>query len=249
MGLAYRATDRTDFRKLNMQKLPAPLLSGLSIAFDLDGTLVETAPDLVRVTSEVIATRGHGPVDYKLARAEVGYGSRKMLYTALNAVGDQVNEADMDDLQALFLKFYADSIDHLSHPFPGVEKTLITLNALGAELSVCTNKPGWLARPLMEKLNLSRHFVRIIGGDDVPRKKPDADHIFAAVGHRNSYRIIMVGDSWPDMRSAQNAKAFPILMTYGYTPLPQIRLRAGSRLSRFRDIVPALQARISAGRI
>jgi len=221
-------------------------LLGLSIAFDLDGTLVETAPDLVRVTSEVIATRGHAPVNYKLARAEVGYGSRRMLQTALEAAGDNVSETEMDSLQKLFLDLYANSIDQLSHPYPHVEDTLRILIAQGADLSVCTNKPGWLARPLLEKLKLDQYFTHIIGSDDVPRSKPDPDHIFAAVGHRDRSRIVMVGDSWPDMRAAHNARVWSILMTYGYTPLPQIRLRAGSRLSHFRDIVPTLLTRKTA---
>lgn len=220
----------------------APLY-GLSVCFDLDGTLVDTAPDLVRVTSEVIGTRGHGPVNYLKARAAVGYGSRRMITDALNAVGDTASPAEIDTLQANFLSRYANSLDELSVPFPGVEDTLKMLIQLGAELTVCTNKPGWLARPLLEKLKLDTYFARTIGGDEPPLKKPAAEHIFAAAGHRDTDRIVMVGDSWPDMRAAQNANAFAILMTYGYTPLPQIRLRAGSRLSRFRDIVPTLLTR------
>lgn len=230
-----------------MKNLSGQSLRGLSIAFDLDGTLVETAPDLVRVTSEVIATRGHGPVDYRRARAQVGYGSRKMLQTALAAAGDEVTTEELDALQSLFLDIYADSLDQLSTPFPGVVETLKILRTLGAELSVCTNKPGWLARPLLERLRLDSFFVRTIGGDDVPTKKPHADHIFAAAGHRNISNIVMVGDSWPDMRAAHNANVFSILMTYGYTPLDPKRLRAGTRLSQFRDIVPALTTRYDAG--
>ncbi len=207
--------------------------------------MVDTAPDLVRVTSEVIATRGHNPVNYRSARAAVGYGSRRMITDALTAVDDAASDAEIDTLQADFLKRYADSLDTLSTPFLGVEETLKQLIALGAELSVCTNKPGWLARPLLEKLQLDRYFVRTIGGDEPPQKKPAPGHIFAAAGHRDPSRIIMVGDSWPDMRAAQNARVHAILMTYGYTPLPQIRLRAGTRLSRFRDIVPTLLTRYS----
>ena len=221
-------------------------LSGVSIAFDLDGTLIDTAPDLVRVTNEVIATRGHGPVNYKLARAQVGYGSRRMIETALRAANDTISKSDLDALQAQFLSLYAETIDHLSRPFPQVEQTLLKLRNLGAELSVCTNKPGWLARPLMRKLNIDHHFIRIVGSDDVTRHKPSPDHIFQTVGHRQTSRIVMVGDSWPDMRAAHNANIFSILMTYGYTPKPQIKLRAGSRLSHFRDIVPTLLTRYKA---
>ena len=223
-----------------MKKIPPFSLSGLSICFDLDGTLIDTAPDLVRVTNEIIAKRGHGPVNYRKARNAVGYGSRRMLTDALGEAGDRATSAEIDKMQADFLETYANSIDALSLPFPGVEQTLQTLRRLGAELSVCTNKPGWLARPLLEKLKLEQHFVRTIGGDEPKYKKPAAGHIFEAAGHRDVSRIAMVGDSWPDMRSAQNANVFAILMTYGYTPLPQIRLRAGTRLSRFRDIVPTL---------
>lgn len=220
----------------------APLL-GLSVCFDLDGTLVDTAPDLVRTTNEVISTRGHGPVDYKLARSAVGYGSRRMITDALNAVSDVASDVEIDAMQADFLSRYANSIDELSTPFSGVEETLRLLIALGAELSVCTNKPGWLARPLLEKLKLDGYFARTVGGDEPAQKKPAPGHIFQAAGHRDPSRIVMVGDSWPDMRAAQNAQVFPILMTYGYTPVSQIRLRAGSRLSRFRDIVPTLITR------
>jgi len=223
-----------------MKKITCRPLAGLSICFDLDGTLVDTAPDLVRVTSEVIAGRGHGPVNYRKARNAVGYGSRRMIVDALNAVQDPATDLEIDQMQAEFLNLYAKTIDRLSKPFSGVEGTLTELRNLGAELSVCTNKPGWLARPLLDKLALTHHFIRTVGGDEPTRKKPAPDHIFEAAGHRDEARIVMVGDSWPDMRAAHNARVFAVLMTFGYTPVPQIRLRAGSRLSRFRDIVPTL---------
>ena len=215
-------------------------LTGLSVCFDLDGTVVDTAPDLVRVTNEVIAGRGHGPVNFRKARNAVGYGSRRMITDALGDVGDLATEAEVDKMQAEFLDRYANSIDALSTPFPGVEQTLKDLISLGADLSICTNKPGWLARPLLRKLDLDSYFTRIVGGDEPSQKKPSPEHIFESAGHRDSTRIIMVGDSWPDMRAALNANVHAILMTYGYSPVSQIRLRAGTRLSRFRDIVPTL---------
>ena len=223
-----------------MKKITNQPLTGLSVCFDLDGTVVDTAPDLVRVTNEVIAGRGHGPVNYRKARNAVGYGSRRMITDALGDVGDLATKAEVDKMQAEFLDRYANSIDALSTPFPGVEQTLKDLISLGADLSICTNKPGWLARPLLRKLDLDSYFTRIIGGDEPSQKKPSPEHIFESAGHRDSSRIIMVGDSWPDMRAALNANVHAILMTYGYSPVSQIRLRAGTRLSRFRDIVPTL---------
>ena len=163
-----------------------------------------------------------------------------MITDALSDARDTATEAEIDDMQAEFLDCYAKSIDALSTPFPGVEQTLAELIDLGADLSICTNKPGWLARPLLRKLDLDHYFTRIVGGDEPKHKKPAPGHIFAAAGHRDASRIIMVGDSWPDMRAAHNANVHFILMTYGYSPVPQIRLRADTRLSRFRDIVPTL---------
>jgi len=194
-----------------MKKVTSQTLAGLSICFDLDGTVVDTAPD-----------------------------SRRMITDALGDVGDQASDTEIDAMQTEFLDRYASSIDLLSLPFPGVVQTLGDLLALGADLSICTNKPGWLARPLLRKLDLDHYFTRIIGGDEPPQRKPAPGHIFQAAGHRDAKRIIMVGDSWPDMRAAHNANVHAILMTYGYSPIPQIRLRAGTRLSRFRDIVPTL---------
>jgi len=201
---------------------------------------VDTAPDLVRVTNEIIATRGHGPTDFKRNRRFVGYGSRRMIVDALAQHGDQADSQSLDSLQRDFLTRYADTIDQLSRPFSGVIDTLDLLASLGAELSVCTNKPGYLARPLLDKLDMTEHFTRIIGGDEVPRAKPDPRHIFHAAGHRESARIVMVGDSYPDMRAAHNARAHAILVNFGYSPIDQKRLRADTRISRFRDIVPAL---------
>lgn len=215
-------------------------LSGLSICFDLDGTLVDTAPDLVRVTNEVIATEGLPETDYRLARSVVGFGSRRLISDALARADHSVEAARLDQMQADFLKRYAEDIARHSNPYAGVIETLDRLKSLGASLSVCTNKPGWLARPLLDELAMTHWFDTIVGGDEAPGAKPDPRHIFMAAGHRDSARIVMVGDSLPDMGAAQRAGAFAVLMTYGYSHSPQIRLRADARLRNFRNLTPAL---------
>jgi len=215
-------------------------LAGLSVCFDLDGTLVDTAPDLVRVTNEVIATEGLSETHYKLARSVVGFGSRRLITDALDRHRHAVTPERLDAMQADFLRRYADDIARHSEPFPGVLKTLATLKSRGASLSVCTNKPGWLARPLLKALEMTDWFDTIVGGDEAPRAKPDPRHIFMAAGHRDGARIVMVGDSLPDMAAAQRARAFAVLMTHGYSHSPQIRLRADARLRNFRDLAPTL---------
>ena len=215
-------------------------LGGLSFCFDLDGTLIDTAPDLVRVLNEVVATEGLSGVNYNRARNQVGYGSMALIRLAYKDAGQDLPEATAKRLQEMFLTLYADTIDQLSKPFAGVVKTLNDLRYAGAQLSVCTNKPGWLARPLIDKLGMTHHFIRIIGSDDVPNKKPHAGHVFAAAGHRDAAHIIMVGDSRPDLGAAKNAGALSVLMDYGYSPEPARGMGADITLSHFRDLPTAV---------
>ncbi|WP_026941605.1 HAD-IA family hydrolase [Hellea balneolensis] len=215
-------------------------LTHLSLCFDLDGTLIDTAPDLVRVLNDVIAEEGLAETDFTEARKAVGFGSRALINGALARANHAVDESRIDELQKLFLELYAEDICRLSTPFPGVVDTLKALKARGAELSVCTNKPGYLARPLIEALGLSRLFVRVVGSDDLVRNKPYADHIWKAAGHRGrSRKIIMVGDSLPDMLSAKNAKVPCLLMVYGYSTIPVVKLGGDRILRNFREILPA----------
>lgn len=212
-------------------------LGHFSFCFDLDGTLIDTAPDLVRVLNAVIAEEGLTETEFSEARKAVGYGSRALINGALARESKTLPEVRIDELQQLFLKLYAEDICQLSTPFPGVVDTLKALKLRGAELSVCTNKPGYLARPLIEKLGLSALFVRTVGGDDLVRNKPYADHIWKAAGHRGGRRkIIMVGDSRPDVLSARNAKVPSILMAYGYSTIPVVKLGADRILRNFREI-------------
>lgn len=216
--------------------------SKMSICFDLDGTLIDTAPDLVRVLDLVIAEEGLPATDFTQARNAVGYGSRALIKGAFERAEHMVSQEREDELQQLFLKLYADDICQLSQPFPGVVNTLKFLKNNGAELSICTNKPGYLARPLMQALELTSLFQRIVGSDDLVRNKPYADHIYKSAGHRGKNGpIIMVGDSRPDVLAAMNAKVPSIVMSYGYSTIPIIKLGADCILRNFREIPSALE--------
>lgn len=216
-------------------------LNKMSICFDLDGTLIDTAPDLVRVLDLVIAEEGLSPTDFTEARKAVGYGSRALIKGAFQRASHKVSQDREDELQQLFLKLYADDICQLSRPFPGVVNTLKYLKNNGAELSICTNKPGYLARPLIEALELTPLFRRIVGSDDLMRNKPYADHIYKSAGHRGENgSIVMVGDSRPDVLAAMNAKVPSIVMSYGYSTIPVIKLGADCILRNFREIPSAL---------
>ncbi|MCP2678683.1 HAD hydrolase-like protein [Maricaulaceae bacterium NA33B04] len=209
-------------------------LSGARIAFDLDGTLVDTAPDLVRALNAAIMPAGLSEVPLDAVRAMVGRGARALILRAYEREGlAQPDEETTDARLDVFLKVYADGIADLSRPFEGVEASLDQLAEAGAELSICTNKPGWLARPLMEELNLADRFVRITGADDVPEKKPSALHLETAIGGKADSRTVMVGDSDPDVGTARAAGAQVILFSGGYSEKPARTLGADRLFSHW----------------
>jgi len=219
-----------------------PNLTNLSIAFDLDGTLVDTAPDLIRVLNEVIKPDGLPPVPIADARNLIGYGSMALIKKAYKTANVGLPDEHALRLQKTFLEIYADTLAQNSPPYSGVPEVLAELKRAGSRLSVCTNKPGAMARSLLKQLGLTQFFDRIVGGDDVPHNKPAAQHIFASVGHRGNRPIVMVGDGAPDANAAKAAKVPIILMSYGYSPLPIHTFGADAVLRSFRELPPALKS-------
>lgn len=212
----------------------------LSLCFDLDGTLVDTAQDLVRVLDIVLGQAGVPPTDYRAARREIGLGSQVMISSALKRAGHVVSEVDMKAMRSEFLRLYADDIAQKSRPFKGVIPTLRGLIRRGHDLSVCTNKPGYLARPLLDALDMTQLFSVIIGGDDIVNNKPKADHIFACAGHTERARIVMIGDGSPDTLSAKAAGVPSVVMTYGYSTTPFYQLGGDIMLRQFSQLPSAL---------
>ncbi|MCC5996697.1 MAG: phosphoglycolate phosphatase [Oceanicaulis sp.] len=224
-------------------------LAGARIAFDLDGTLVDTAPDLVRALNAAIAPAGLDPVPLDDVRAMVGRGARALIERAFDRAGRTAPPED--ELQAaleLFLAVYRAGIAELSRPFPGVEAALDELASAGARLSVCTNKPGWLAVPLLQELGLDDRFERIVGAEDAPAKKPDPAHLLTALGGGPVVAgDILVGDSSVDFETARAAGAGIILFELGYDEKPVRTLGADRLFTSFQDL-PALAAGLIAGR-
>jgi phosphoglycolate phosphatase len=213
----------------------------ISITFDLDGTLVDTARDLVRVLNEVTAPDGLPPVPLQHARTLIGYGSLAMIIDAYDYAHIPLSEDKALDIQKTFLGIYASSLSQLSLPYPGVIETLSQLKRSGYRLSVCTNKPGEMARKLLTDLGMGEFFERIVGSDDTPARKPSAQHIFRAVGHRGTIPIIMVGDGRPDVLAAKAARCPVVLMDYGYSRVNAHTLGADIVLKNFRELPKALE--------
>jgi len=195
------------------------MLKDATIVFDIDGTLIDTAPDLTNALNHVLTGRGHAPVPAAAVREAVGRGARAMIEEALRFARI---EDDVDRMLADFLAHYEANIAAMSRPFPGALEALDRLAASGARLAVCTNKRERLTRMLLEALEIESHFAAVAGRDTFLVSKPDPGHllgVIAAAGGEPS-RAVMVGDSAVDIRTAQSARVPSILVSFGYAPPP-----------------------------
>lgn len=222
--------------------LDPDLFASAAIAFDLDGTLIDTAPDLVRALNATIQPMGLAPVPVHELRALVGRGARALLERAFAQQGQTLSPDEAPDLVARFIEIYRADIAADSRVFPHVEATLARLQQAGASLSVCTNKPSDLSDLLIAKFKLTDYFARIIGPERTTAKKPAADHVHSALGSGHA-RAAMVGDSAPDVGAAQAAGVPCIVMSYGYSEAPAGSLGADRLLHDFSDI-PGVLAEI-----
>ncbi|MCW5725219.1 MAG: HAD-IA family hydrolase [Maricaulaceae bacterium] len=212
-----------------------------AIAFDLDGTLADTAPDLIRALNVATASDGLAPVPLADLRMLVGRGARVLIERAYARQGRVLEAARTDDLVARFIEAYRGGIADNSRLFPGVLETLDELRAGGARLSVCTNKPSELADLLLTELRVIDRFERVVGPERAPAKKPDPAHLLAAWGEAPA-RMAMVGDSAPDVLAAKAAAAPVVVLTHGYSETPAGALGADRVLDDFRELPGALVA-------
>ncbi|MGH6957455.1 MAG: HAD hydrolase-like protein, partial [Caulobacteraceae bacterium] len=159
--------------------MPAALspLAGSVVVFDLDGTLVDSAPDLVGTLNLILAEHGRPALPLSAARTVVGAGARAMLARGFAAVGENLDPARMNLLFERFLELYVGRIANESRPFPGLLPALDALEADGARLAVCTNKRGDLALMLLDALDLTGRFVAVVGPEAAPAPKPDPRHL------------------------------------------------------------------------
>jgi len=218
-------------------------LEGWTIAFDLDGTLVDSAPDLIGTLNRLLAARGHPPVPLASARHLVGHGARALLrhgFAEAGAIWDEVAEPD------LFDRFIDDYVAHIaddSRAFDGVVETLDHLSSRGAMLCVATNKRTDLAEALIEAVGLTRHFAVIAGPDRVSARKPDGAHVREAVqlAGGDLARAVMVGDATTDTGSARAAEVPCVVASFGYNDAPLAELGGDFVIDRFTDLIAAIE--------
>ena len=216
-------------------------LDGATIAFDLDGTLVDSAPDLIGTLNVILQQEGVAPLQLEEARPFIGHGARRLIERGFAAQGRPLST---DHVPALFERFLAHYNEHsadLTRPYPGVVECLAQMKAAGARLAVCTNKLTGLSTPILEKLDLARFFDAVVGADSAPAAKPDPRHLICAVeaaGGRIE-RAVMVGDASTDAGAARAAKAPLILVSFGYTEIPAAELAPDILVDHFDQMANA----------
>ena len=228
-----------------------------TIVFDLDGTLVDTAPDLVATLNVVLAHEGLQPIAYEDARLMVGGGARVMIERGIKAHGGVqggihghvLPVAEVDRLERDFITHYADHIAVHSQPFDGVERTLDQLAASGCSLAVCTNKLEWLSLRLLDALKLRTRFRAICGPDTFGVSKPDPTILNRTIEHAggDKARAIMVGDSITDIATARAAHVPVIAVDFGYSDVPVAELKPDRVVSAFSQLPEAIARVLSTG--
>jgi phosphoglycolate phosphatase len=218
-------------------------LSGVTIVFDLDGTLVDTAPDLTAAVNHVFGLIGLAPVSATQLHPLIGRGSRAMIEEGLRLHGVSKTEDEVTGLHELFFPYYADNIAVGSRPFDGVPALLDSLLGSGARLAVCTNKLESLSISLLRQLGLDRPFTAIAGRDTFDVFKPAPGHLtrtIAMAGGRPD-RAVMVGDSEVDIATAAAAGVPSIAVSFGYTPVPVRDLKPTATIDHYAEFMVALE--------
>jgi len=225
--------------------LTADSLAGATLAFDLDGTLVDTAPDLVGAVNGLLREEALPALPLSSARLLVGRGARVLIERGFSLAGAPLDPAATPELVARFIAIYRARIADESRPFEGVEAALDALAEAGATLCVCTNKPTDLSLALLNALGMTYRFAAVIGADRAPAPKPDPRHLTAAIAAAGGRldRAVLVGDSINDVDAARAAGTPSIVVSFGYTEIAAAELGGDHLIDHFRQL-PALAARL-----
>ncbi len=215
----------------------------LTVAFDLDGTLVETAPDLIAATNHVLDHEGLPPIAPEVLRPAISFGAAAMIAKGLAHHGITAERPAIEAHLDRFLAYYTANIAATSHAFPGLEPALDRLTAQGARLTVCTNKRAAMSEQLLGELRLRQRFAALAGRDTFPVCKPHPDHLTGAIrlAGGDPARAIMVGDSAVDISTAKAAGIPIIAVTFGYTDVHVRDLAPDAVIEHYDELIPAIE--------
>jgi phosphoglycolate phosphatase len=217
-------------------------MPSITAVFDLDGTLVDTAADLIAATNRTLASLRLAPTPAPVLRPVVSFGARSMLEAGLLHHRVSKSAAEVDALLNAFLSDYARNIAVDSRPYPGAIAALERLKSQGARLAVCTNKREHLARKLLAELRMNSLFDSVTGGDTLPVRKPDPGHLIGTVilADGDLGNCVMVGDSEVDVRTSKSAGIPVIGVNFGYSREPMAALKPDFVLQHFDQLDEAI---------
>ena len=217
-------------------------LTGWTLVFDLDGALVDSAPDLVGALNTLLEEEGLSLVPYNEVRLYVGRGARWLIERGFERAGALLDPAQLDNLLQRFIAIYLGRIAHETRPFDGCLDALDALAARGATLAVCTNKLTNLSLALLDALDMTRRFAVVIGPDEAPAPKPDPRHLLTTIERAGGdpARAIHLGDTAYDTLAAQAAGVPVIAVDFGYAPGGVADLGADAVISHFDQLVSTI---------
>jgi phosphoglycolate phosphatase len=209
------------------------------VVFDLDGTLLNTAPDLAEAVNHMLGHFDRPKLEPDRIAKMIGRGMRVLMERALLATGS-MTPALTEAALPIFFQYYEAHLADQTHPYDGVIDALELLRSSGARLAICTNKPERLTRALARVFRWEKYFAAIVGGDTVGSRKPDPAPLLAAIERAGGGRSILIGDSINDTETAKAAGLPCVAVTFGYRDGPAEMLGATRLVDHYEQLVPVL---------
>jgi phosphoglycolate phosphatase len=210
------------------------------VVFDLDGTLADTAPDLAASLNHALAALGRATVPPDSVRNLIGHGGRALLRRGLAATGE-APEALVEEGYLILLDHYGAHLSEGTAPYPGIGEALDSIEAAGAALAVCTNKPEALTLRLLDALGWPGRFAAGVGGDTLPVRKPDPAPLLEAIDRAGGGRAVLVGDSITDADTARAARVPFVAVSFGFSDRPVEALGADAVIHGYGELIGALE--------
>lgn len=211
-----------------------------TIVFDLDGTLIDSVPDIQAAANRMLDTRDIAPLPVETIRGFVGNGVGVLVQRTLAEVGLPDDDALYQEMLAIFTRFYTEAPADLTTLYPGVRDCLENLHGRGWQLGVCTNKPYGPTTDILASFGIARLFGKVVGGDSLPVRKPDPQPLRHVFEHLPADSRVYVGDSEVDAATAQAAKTPLALYTQGYRKTPIEELPHEFAFDHFDELAPWL---------
>ena len=208
-----------------------------AIVFDLDGTLIDSAPDLHAAANRLLHAEGHGGLSLKQVKSFIGNGVPVLVAKVAKAAGLDQSAASISALTARFSRDYSARSSDLTLPYPGVIAALTELRARGCQMAICTNKPEIPTQTILSAFQLDGFFQVVIGGDTFPVRKPDPKPLLAAFERLGDGPRLYVGDSEVDANTALAAKVPFALFTQGYRKTPVEDFECAFHFENFETLV------------